>query len=106
MEKLIKINKTEQCTVYTAREGVKLRIVQTGDNKFIIERLSKKSKTKGCLWWKKTSVIDEWERVDVFGRPYFMIFTRVSNIDILTTFENFEKAFKWINDYHKYPIYL
>ena len=107
MSKEIRIEKTEQCTIYSVGISDKFRIVQSSDNEFIIQKLYKETDTKGYLWWKKTSSWDEWKRVDKNGQKYYSISYRIhiSNYDQFKTYKTLEKAIKWIEDYNKYPIY-
>jgi hypothetical protein len=104
MSKEIKIEKTEQCTIYSVGISDKFRIVQNSDDKFIIQKLFKKTETKGYLWWKKRISWDEWKRVDKNGQKYYRI-RYISNYDKFKTYKTLEKAVKWIEDYNKYPIY-
>lgn len=104
MSKEIRIEKTEQCTIYSVGISDKFRIVQNSDDEFIIQKLFKETETKGYLWWKKTSSWDEWKRVDKNGQKYYSIFC-ISNYDQFKTYKTLEKAVKWIEDYNKYPIY-
>jgi hypothetical protein len=107
MIKEIRIEKTEQCTIYSVGISDKFRIVQNSDNEFIIQKLYKETETKGYLWWKKTSSWDEWKRVDKNGQKYYSIGYRIpiSNYDQFKTYKTLDKAKKWIEDYNKYPIY-
>ena len=105
MSKQIRIEKTEQCTIYSVGISDKFRIVQYGDDEFIIQKLFKETETKGYLWWKKTSSWDEWKRVDKNGQKYYNIRYRISNYDKFKTYKTLEKAVKWIEGYNKYPIY-
>lgn len=106
MSKEIRIEKTEQCTIYSVGISDKFRIVQNSDNKFIIQKLFKKTQTKGYLWWKKTTNSEEWKRVDKNGRKYYIgLHINISNVDRFRTYKTLDKAIKWITDYNKYPIY-
>ena len=106
MSKEIKIEKTEQCTIYVVGVSGKFRIKQKSDNKFIIQKLFKKTQTKGCLWYKKTTTKEEWEDSDEYGREYFSYkYGLISNNHCFKTYKTFNKAIKWIEDYNKYPIY-
>ena len=104
MSKEIRIEKTEQCTIYSVGISDKFRIVQNSDDGFIIQKLFKETETQGYLWWKKTSSWDEWKRVDKNGQKYYSI-GYISNYDQFKTYKTLEKAVKWIDDYNKYPIY-
>jgi len=107
MGKEIRIEKTEQCTIYSVGISDKFRIVQNSDDEFIIQKLFKETETKGYLWWKKTSSWHEWKRVDKNGQKYYRKGhkIRISNYDKFKTYKTLEKAVKWIEDYNKYPIY-
>ena len=41
----------------TAVSGSDFRIVESYKNEFYVQRLIKKTKKRGCLWWKKTEEI-------------------------------------------------
>ena len=102
MSKEIRIEKTEQCTIYSVGISDKFRIVQNSDDEFIIQKLFKETETKGYLWWKKTSSWDEWKRVCTKGYKYFNI---GYSLQKFKTYKTLEEAVKWIEDYNKYPIY-
>jgi hypothetical protein len=103
----IRIEQTEQCTIYILGISDKFRIVQNSDEEFIIQKLFKVTQTKGNWWWKKTSILDEWKRVDKNGEKYYYIGydIRISNYDKFKTYKTLYKAMKWIEYYNKYPIY-
>jgi hypothetical protein len=108
MSKKIRIEKTEQCTIYSVGISDKFRVLQNSDEEFIIQKLFKETETKrDFLWWKKTSSWDEWKRVDENGQKYYYIgyYIPISNYCQFKTYKNLDKAIKWIYDYNKYPIY-
>ncbi|MBT7493501.1 MAG: hypothetical protein HN704_18030 [Bacteroidetes bacterium] len=107
MNKEIKIEKTEQCTIYVVGVSDKYRIVQNSDDQFIIQKLYKETQTKGYLWWKKTTTSEVWKSVDKNGMKYYSvgIGIHISNSHLFKTYKTLEKAVKWIEDYNKYPIY-
>jgi hypothetical protein len=107
MNKEIKIEKTEQCTIYVVGVSDKYRIVQNSDDQFIIQKLYKETQTKGYLWWKKTTTSEVWKSVDKNGMKYYSVGIRIhiSNSHLFKTYKTLEKAVKWIEDYNKYPIY-
>ena len=104
MSKEIRIEKTEQCTIYSVGISDKFRIVQNSDDEFIIQKLFKETETKGYLWLKKTSSWDEWKRITTDGQK-LVIISYYSNDTRLKTYKTLEEAIKWIEDYNKYPIY-
>ena len=73
MSKQIKIEITEQCTIYIVGVSDKFRIVQNSNDVFIIQKLFKRTQTTGYLWLKKTNILDEWKRVCTKGYKYFNI---------------------------------
>jgi hypothetical protein len=102
MSKEIRIEKTEQCTIYSVGISDKFRIVQNSDDEFIIQKLFKETETKGYLWWKKTSSWDEWKKVCTKGHKHFNL---GYSLQKFKTYNTLEDAIKWIYDYNKYPIY-
>jgi len=102
MSKEIKIEITEQCTIYIVGVSDKFRIVQNRDNEFVIQKLFYRTQTKGYLWWKKTKILDKWKRVDKNGHIYYNILSKINDFK---TYKTLDKAIKWIEDYNKYPIY-
>lgn len=107
MSKEIKIEKTEQCTIYVVGVSDKYRIVQNSDDQFIIQKLYKETQTKGYFWRKKTTTSKVWKGVDKNGNKYWSggRHFHISNIDLFKTYKTLKKAEKWIKDYAKYPIY-
>lgn len=88
----------------TAVSGSDFRIVESYKNEFYVQRLIKKTKKRGCLWWKKTEEIEEWKRVTSLGTE-LIISMYYSNISDMIYFTTKGQAEKWIEDFHKYPIY-
>lgn len=100
----IHIEQTEGGTIYSAK-GIKFRIAQVADSEFIIQKLIKKPETNGFLWWKKSSVLNEWKCVDMNGTELY-VNRFINNLNKFRTYKSFDTAKKWIEDYAKYPIYL
>jgi hypothetical protein len=66
------------------------RIVQTGDNTFIVEK-THHSVEPGKWPWSAPVTVSEWRPALGFpGHPY--------------PFPSLERAEKWLNDHRKYPI--
>ena len=81
------------------------RIMQTSDKCFIIQKLFKKTITKGYFWNRKKQNIEEWHRIDKYGDKLFKCLVFHTNSMWLVNYETKEEANKWISDYKKYPIY-
>ena len=80
------------------------RIVESYKNEFYIQKLIKETKKTGYLWWKKTEKIERWARVTKLGQE-LIISMYYSNFEDLLSFTTKQQAVKWIEDFHKYPIY-
>ena len=101
----IKIEETEKFTIYNVGNIDKYRIVEYSDNRFIIQKLYKRQKTKGYLWWKENYGYNEWERVDQNGEKYYSLFHLSSLNSEFKVYKTLNKAIKWIENINKYPIY-
>lgn len=80
------------------------RIVERCENEFYIQKLIKKTMTSGFWWWRKTKEEEEWKRVTKYGKES-LIYPYFSKISDLVYFTTKEEAVKWIEDFHKYPVY-
>ncbi len=103
----MKIEKTNDYTVYIVSDNEKFRIKQTKENVFVIQRLFKVVETKGYLWWKKTTSSYKWESVDNYGQALYnsCIEIYIINLKHSKSYSTLEDAIKWIEDYSKYPVY-
>jgi hypothetical protein len=94
--------KPESCLASVS--GSDFRVVERCENEFYIQKLIKETKKSGFLWWKKTEEIERWERVTKLGHR-LIISIYFSNMCDLVYYTTKEEAIKWIEDFHKYPIY-
>ncbi len=107
MSKEIRLEKTEQCTIYIVGISDKYRIVQTGEESYIVEGLFKETRIKGYLWWKKKISENKWTRVDKYGNKRYAIYGRITlnNFSDLVTYKTKYGAENWIKTHKEYPIY-
>lgn len=94
--KLLHLNGVSSC------DEVRVRQIKT--NEFIVEKLAKKTKSKGYLWWKKTEIIYKWQRVNKYG-DFINISMVIYGDKSIITYKTLKQAKDWIKNYKKYPIY-
>jgi hypothetical protein len=106
MEISKKLSNEQQCDIHVVSSSNNYLIKQISEKEFIILKKYKQTKTKGCLWWKKSTSEEKYNRIDRYGKKLFCntypIFD--TNFSDLITYKTLEDAKKWIENYKKYPI--